>query len=290
MDEFWPDRPPDEHRRPSGRTLLSALAASAALHLLLLSLFLFQFSVIFQASGPALPLPPPVMMVDLYGNTDRAFEEPTEPEDIKAEGGAGQAGETSALSELLLDPRQAVADPGAIALGPTPQTPQAQPLGRRASPRPRVRAPELKDPPAKSQSSGQAERRHPRDDGRPKNVYEMLTRTLGRDAQLLGSPTGSVKSPSISRYYNLIMNIFKSRWRSPGLELSSRLVVSYQVTIEPSGRIVGLRLVKPSGHEGFDRSVAQAIKSSSPLPPLPPALSGGRDSPCFWFQARKGGL
>jgi len=49
-------------------------------------------------------------------------------------------------------------------------------------------------------------------------------------------------------------------------DVSGNPVVTYLVTQNPSGTIVGVELVESSGSDKWDRAVEQAIKKSSPLP------------------------
>jgi TonB family protein len=102
----------------------------------------------------------------------------------------------------------------------------------------------------------------------------MMTRSLGRDARILGGAQGQI-DPLASRYYNLIIGRIDRIWSPLARNSTRRLEAFYNIVIEPDGRLSSARRVRSSGDADFDRSVEQALRQSSPLPP-PPSIFGGR--------------
>ncbi|MDR0882757.1 MAG: TonB C-terminal domain-containing protein [Candidatus Adiutrix sp.] len=167
-----------------------------------------------------------------------------------------------------------------------PQLPMEK---KRAAP-PQVQPPEVKPDRPKESLSGQPLGPRqvapaPEPPKRPLSAYEMMTRTLGRDAAnlQLGSARGNVADPLISRYYSLIMLKIKSNWHPATTSPQFRLAANYTIVIEPSGRIARFWKNQSSGDQNYDRAVEEAIQRSSPLPPLPSIFGGRPDSPAFFF-------
>lgn len=229
------------------------------------------------------PPPPPIMMVDLFGETERATDIPAEPipgpEPIMAE---------APDQPLLLNhlPEIPAPPPDAITLSPRAEAKPPEPERLAAAP-PMVKAPEVNRIEPKKEALPKESIRQTARAEKPKNVYEMLNRTLGRDAKTLGSRSGTVVDASISSYYNRIMNKFKVNWQPIKKPAANRIMVGFVVVIEPDGRISNVHMTQSSGNLEFDRSVEKAIRNSSPLPPLPPAFAGRRDTPQFWFSPER---
>ena len=160
-----------------------------------------------------------------------------------------------------------------IALGPKAKAPPPE-LEKQQRRKPEVKPPKVK----------------PREEPKPKReadyskVPQALYRTLGRDAGAIhfGSTRGRQTDPVVSRYFELALMKFNEHWAAPK-GLSPRLVVGFTLTIEPNGRISGVRMTKASGLPEYDRSVERAVKMASPLSPLPPVFGGRRVSQTFYF-------
>jgi len=71
---------------------------------------------------------------------------------------------------------------------------------------------------------------------------------------------------------NRVVAIVRSNWIIPvAAELGVRGIVGVSFKVEKStGRIVDIQIIRESGIPSFDQAAANALKSSSPLPPLPP--------------------
>ena len=144
---------------------------------------------------------------------------------------------------------------------------------RRAAP-PEVSPPETKKP-AKTARAKPAPRAKATPQKRQLTPYEMMTKTLGRDAgRVFGGAQGQT-DPLVSMYYNRIFSLIESKWSPQTKNSSRRLEVYFNLTIEPDGRVSGIRQVKSSGDANFDRSAEQALRRSTRLPP-PPSVFGGR--------------
>ncbi len=215
--------------------------------------------------------PPEVITVSLWGETPRAaapapiseprgaLETPTDP---APEGAAEQAPLPSDV----------------IPLGEKAEEEPAARVKKRPSSPPKVKAPELasEPPPAPRPKSAP--------NPKSRNVYDMMRRTLGRDARAvnLGSPRGQRRDLSMSQYYNRIAVMICNNWVPAGGNLKDNMIVTYGFTIAPNGKMSGLRKVQSSGDPEFDRSVARAIQTTS-FPPLPASFGGRSDSPQFSF-------
>jgi TonB family protein len=70
---------------------------------------------------------------------------------------------------------------------------------------------------------------------------------------------------------NRVVAIVRSNWIIPvAAQLGVKGIVGVAFQVEKSGRIINIQVISPSGTPSFDQSAANALKTSSPLPPLPP--------------------
>ncbi len=217
-------------------------------------------------------------MVQLLGDSPRlrapAGSEPESPPPAPA---------TPPVPEAQPGPAQPETPPAASALT------DAMPLGPKAEAKPpkitrRQKPPPVKPPEVEAETPPQPKRApppqreartrpKPPEPAKPRNVYDMLNRTLGRDtiAQTLGTAQGR-PNPDIQRYLQRVMAKIQANWVSPSPNISSRLVVGYSFTVNANGQVSNIRLTRASGDAAFDRSVGQALRNASPLPPLHPAF------------------
>lgn len=278
---------------------------SLLVHLFVLGTIVYEFpSKVLTSLGFEEPAPEPaaaaqnreeIVMVQLLGNTSGATDDspevareaPAPPPPPEPEAPAVPEPEAPAAQALpALD--------DAIPLGPVEARPEPPELTKtNAAP------PEVTPPPVSPPREPQPPRRQPPRPEPPKqqaqkrpqkqtsDYYQRTMGTLGRDANLtLGAISGSVSDPVIRSYYNNILRRFKANWRPASANKQADLRAYFSITIEVDGRISGIRLTRSSGDAAFDRSAGEAIRKSSPLPPLPAIFAGRRDRPEFVFTSR----
>lgn len=90
-----------------------------------------------------------------------------------------------------------------------------------------------------------------------------------------GSAPSANQSAEASRYSHLMHNRFYEAWM-PRLSPSPRgnLSVPVDVRIDRSGRLLSFKIVRPSGNEEFDRSVAAVAQKVPHV--APPPISGSQ--------------
>lgn len=88
-----------------------------------------------------------------------------------------------------------------------------------------------------------------------------------------GSGSGvlfDTKGHDLGPWGNQVVAIVRSNWIIPvAAELGLKGVVGISFQVDRQGNIGGLALVSQSGIPSFDQAAVNALKSSSPLPPLP---------------------
>lgn len=171
-------------------------------------------------------------------------------------------------------------------LAPAPENPLKPPPDKEAislekkSPPPPVEVPKVKeaDRPNKPQNKNN------QTDQGIMPLHEIITRSLGRDAagRMLGSSGGNEVDPAMRNYLSNTLARLNRNWRDSA-QRTRGFQASYEMTIEPSGRIAGFRLIKSNGSADFNRSVEAAIRKSSPLPPLPSSYGRGALRVVFTF-------
>jgi TonB family protein len=68
------------------------------------------------------------------------------------------------------------------------------------------------------------------------------------------------------QYLDEIEKRVESKWKYPAK--SENLQASVKFNIDRAGRVSELEIVKSSGRQDFDASALEAVRSSSPFPPL----------------------
>ena len=96
------------------------------------------------------------------------------------------------------------------------------------------------------------------------------------EGSLTGSATGNSSSAEEGdEYATQVRDAIHRNWSSPSGLLDeaqlAQLEAVVRVRISDSGQLSGASLVKPSGNALFDDSAVQAVKSTSQVPPIPPA-------------------
>lgn len=75
----------------------------------------------------------------------------------------------------------------------------------------------------------------------------------------------------MTHYAAEVQSIVQGNWHVPEAQmvLRQRGWVAIRFEVQADGRISDLKVVHPSGIPSYDRSAIDALRSSSPLPPLP---------------------
>ncbi len=288
---------PQNLKRTHPDTLLSiGLLISILLHLGLGVLFVLSTKGCESHNVSGAINPSEVVTVDLFGEvpnlTIPATPPPPRPPSsaFSQDDGPQDSQEPSQAAEVSDGSPQEgrVASPDAIPLGPKAQSPPPEIARRKAPPQvapPAVKPPTPPAPPKRKSPPPQAEA-PPRPAEKPRDLHDMVANTLGRGAadRMLGRPTGQVSNEELDRYYKRIMVKFRQNWKPSATGLSSQLQVAYTIVIDPDGNIFALHQVRSSGNPQFDRSVNNALRASSPLPPLPSGFGGRRHSVTLWFR------
>ena len=270
---------------------------SLFLHLIILTAIFFEWpAAVLESLGveirdeetATLPQREEIVMVQLMGNTSQATPEAPE---VEAEDPPPPPAPEPEAETSPQEAAEAVPAPtDAIPLGRLEDRPKAPELARQKTPPPQVSPPPVEKPREPTPPRRDAQRTQPpkRNQPPPSGFYQRTMGTLGRDANLtLGAIGGNVNDPVIRSYYNLIMRRFKANWRAPANSEKFNLAAVYSITIEVDGRISRIQLTRSSGNPAFDRSAEQALRKSSPLPPLPAIFAGRRDHPSFRFGSQE---
>lgn len=73
-------------------------------------------------------------------------------------------------------------------------------------------------------------------------------------------------------YYLLVGDRVRSQWVYSG-DKSEDITTFMEISVAPSGKLLYSRIEKSSGNQSFDQSALNAVKKSSPLPPLPEEIN-----------------
>ena len=72
----------------------------------------------------------------------------------------------------------------------------------------------------------------------------------------------------------IVRRLSGARFYEQSREENAQGLVVARLTVGQDGRLLALSLARSSGFPGRDRSVAEAIRSAAPFPPLPPEIGG----------------
>ncbi len=92
-----------------------------------------------------------------------------------------------------------------------------------------------------------------------------------------GNPSGSPginarKDPNFGPYMAELQRRIKRNWRPPRRNNSKRVILLF--TIARDGRLLNLKVYKPSGERDTDKAAISAVQLSAPFKPLPRDVSG----------------
>jgi TonB family protein len=126
----------------------------------------------------------------------------------------------------------------------------------------------------KSQSSETSESPARADARRRKDIQNSLTQ-LAEGVRGSGSPSTSVATEGIgggealAGYINVVYSIYYHAWIAPETATSRTSLAKAKVTVDRSGTILSFELVSPSDDRALDKSVEQALRRVTQLPPFP---------------------
>jgi TonB family protein len=98
----------------------------------------------------------------------------------------------------------------------------------------------------------------------------------GEGGDIMGKPGGSgvlfdTEGHDLGPWGNKVVEIVRSNWIIPvAAELGTRGISGISFQVDRAGNISNLNIVSASGVVSFDQAALNALKSSHPLPPLPP--------------------
>lgn len=85
-------------------------------------------------------------------------------------------------------------------------------------------------------------------------------------------PTETMPPPrSLASYTAAAKRKLGRAWRGRELGIAKGLSCRVRLTVRGDGSVIGVRMVRGSGSAAFDRSVIEAVRNASPLPPPPSA-------------------
>lgn len=103
---------------------------------------------------------------------------------------------------------------------------------------------------------------------------ELLARELaslreeaGQAPRQSGSGRGGSRVGEI--YGRIVEAKIKKHWRYPRIETGKNLVAEVRISLDPSGAVQDVTLVRPSGRSDFDSSVLRAVEEAEDLPAPP---------------------
>lgn len=101
-----------------------------------------------------------------------------------------------------------------------------------------------------------------------------------------GNPSGAPginakRDPNFGPYMAELQRRIKRNWRPPRRNNSKRVILLF--TIAKDGRLLNLKVYKPSGEPDTDRAAISAVQLSAPFKPLPSDFSGSSIDIQFTF-------
>lgn len=268
-----------------------AAALSVAFHLLVAWVFIFVFPSLMTDRDRPLDFIPVQLYGDLAPAAPAAPEAPVNP-DLKGPDVVKAPASDPALAQPQFTPAppEAVTAPAdVIPLGPKEKAPEKPPEIKKVSPPPKITPPKVEKPkPPKPKPNPDAEinkrmeelqrkvaaRENQDQEATHYNTNIDSGRGQGDSSERSGASGGQRVHPEMARYYEHVRDIVSSNWVQPADSLPDSIEAHYYVTIDPSGRILAVRLVRSSGYQSYDQSVQRAITKSNPLPGLPPIFEG----------------
>ena len=86
---------------------------------------------------------------------------------------------------------------------------------------------------------------------------------------LFGSLEGSLKSRGSDYQRQISALLHKRHKKFPGMEHLKKIATTVHITIETSGDVTKIKIIKPSGNSFYDDSIKRLIEEESPLPKPP---------------------
>ena len=144
--------------------------------------------------------------------------------------------------------------------------------------------PEIEEPAI--ENTGKADIQIGTGKGDPQKLAQSLNNLdqyIGTGSQGGGSDSGDLPSGDpgsgvffdtqgfdLGPWANRVVAIVRSNWIIPvAAELGVKGIVGVAFQVQRSGEIVNIHVISPSETPSFDQAAVNALKSSSPLPPLP---------------------
>lgn len=87
------------------------------------------------------------------------------------------------------------------------------------------------------------------------------------------SLSGDAREKAQSGYYDLIREALVEFWALPSWLAREKLSAQVQMRIDPAGRVLALKFLKPSGNSAFDDAIRGTIRDAQPLPRPPRELT-----------------
>lgn len=134
---------------------------------------------------------------------------------------------------------------------------------------------------------GPADRRGPLASGAARGAGEAATRSDRPRGPGRIALRATRQDPYFRRMYErLDREVVFPRDLALALE-QGEVIVTFRLTVR-DGSVDGLRVVKSSGFDGFDRELTRALSAAAPFGPVPAALGAGRDhlvvTAPYWFR------
>lgn len=82
-----------------------------------------------------------------------------------------------------------------------------------------------------------------------------------------GTGAGGTGTGLMSVYGDIVKQIIKKNWRYPAFGTETNVAVTLEIKIDPQGKILGSKVVTPSGNSVFDNSAMNAVAQTETLPP-----------------------
>jgi len=86
------------------------------------------------------------------------------------------------------------------------------------------------------------------------------------------SLSGDAKEQAQAGYYDLLRDSLAEYWSLPVWLQRQKLVAQVQLRVDPAGRVLSTKFLKPSGNDQFDQAILATIKDAQPLPRPPKEL------------------
>lgn len=279
--------------------LALAVLLSFAFHLLLAWAFMVFLPTLMTSRNEELNFIP----IDLYGAlAPEAAAAPADlPVDPEQKGPdvveAPKSGPAITQPQFQpVTPEAVTAPADVIPLGPKAKAPEKPPEIKKVSPPPKITPPKVEQPKPKPNTDAEINKRMEAlkrkreadqlDEAIEARMYNLNLergRGEGDSSERSGVSGGQQVDPEVARYFSHIRDIIAENWVPPVEASSNRNHAIYRITIDPSGRITNLQLVRSSGSQSYDQSVQRAINKSNPLPQLPPIFGGQSISPGLAF-------